>query len=104
MAIREKPRNALRRSVGASGQTRTPDYIPGGGQVNIVSANPSDHSVQLSLPGMAAGSASGEVLAVEVSTKPFIGLVWIGAIITLTATFLVVVRRAQEMFKLKQLA
>jgi cytochrome c biogenesis factor len=53
---------------------------------------------------MEQASTSNEVLAVEVSTKPFISLVWIGAIIMLASVFLSVVRRAQEMFNLKQLA
>ncbi len=88
---------------GGGGPVRTPDYIPGGGQVNILGASPSDGSVQLSLPGMSQ-AATGEVLAVEVSTKPFIGLVWIGAVLALTATFLVMIRRAMEMFREKQLA
>ncbi|MCC6349958.1 MAG: cytochrome c biogenesis protein CcsA [Candidatus Eisenbacteria bacterium] len=83
-----------------SGQpTRTPDYLPGGGQVNILNARPgADGGVELSLPGMQQGAASnGEVLAVEVSTKPFISLVWAGAIIALVATFLVVIRRALDL-------
>ncbi len=91
----------------ASGEvTRTPDYIPGGGQVNILNAKPgADGGVELSLPGMqqAAASNDDEVLAVEVSTKPFIGLVWIGAVIAIVSTFLVMIRRAMEMFREKQL-
>jgi cytochrome c biogenesis factor len=85
--------------------TRTPDYIPGGGQVGIIDARPgADGGVELSLPGMTQGSLSTEVLAIEVSTKPFISLVWAGSIITLVATFLVMWRRAEEMFREKQLA
>lgn len=90
----------------ASGEaTRTPDYIPGGGQVSILNARPGDEGgVEMTLPGMDQGSLSTEVLAVEVSTKPFIGLVWLGSVITLVATFLVMIRRAMEMFREKQLA
>ena len=39
------------------------------------------------------------MLAVEVSTKPFINLVWIGAIIMLGSAFLSVVRRGQDLAK-----
>jgi len=81
----------------ASGQqTRTPATLPGGGEVGIVSADPNGGRVQLSLPG-SGGGAQAQVLAVEVSSKPFINLVWVGAIIMLASAFLVVVRRAQDL-------
>ena len=60
--------------------------------------------MELSLPGMQEGSLSSEVLAVEVSTKPFISLVWIGAIMALVATFAVMVRRTIDMIREKQAA
>jgi cytochrome c-type biogenesis protein CcmF len=83
----------------ASGQqTRHADYIPGGGEVGIVSADPNTGRVQLKLPGQEQGPAS-EVLAVEVSTKPFINLVWLGAILMLGSAFMVVVRRGQDLAK-----
>ena len=50
----------------------------------------------LELPGMAQ-RGSGRVLAVEVSTKPLINLVWIGAILMLGSVFLTVTRRALEL-------
>jgi len=90
--------------MGSGEPTRTPDYLPGGGQVNIVNARPGeDGGVELSLPGMQEGALSTEVLAVEVSTKPFISLVWIGAIMALVATFSVMVRRTIDMIREKQL-
>ena len=89
--------------MGSGEPTRTPDYLPGGGQVNIVNARPGeDGGVELSLPGMQEGALSTEVLAVEVSTKPFISLVWIGAIMALVATFSVMVRRTIDMAREKQ--
>jgi len=76
-------------------QTKTPDYIPGGGQLAIAAVDPNEGGrVSLVLPG--AEHSGGEVLAVEVSTKPFINLVWLGSVIMLAATFLVVIRRAQD--------
>ena len=81
----------------ASGRmTRTPDHLPGGGAVSILTADPNNGGrVQLALP--ASESARGaQVLAVEVSTKPFINLVWLGAIVMLASAFLTVVRRAQD--------
>ncbi len=85
----------------ASGQqTKTADYIPGGGQISIAAVDPNEGGrVSLILPG--AEQTGGEVLAVEVSTKPFINLVWLGSVIMLAATFLVVVRRAQDVAREK---
>ena len=37
------------------------------------------------------------MLAVEVSTKPLINLVWIGAIVMLASVFLSVVRRSRDL-------
>jgi cytochrome c-type biogenesis protein CcmF len=75
-----------------------PDYLPGGASVEIAQVDPNTHRVALRLPGMgSAQSASGGVLAVEVSTKPFINLVWIGAIVMLGSAFLSVTRRAMEL-------
>ena len=53
--------------------------------------------VALALPGAARTGASADVLAVEVSTKPFINLVWLGAIVMLGSAFLSVIRRAQDL-------
>jgi hypothetical protein len=81
----------------ASGkQTRSPDYLPGGGEVNILTADPKTRRVALSLPGQAM-LAGAQILAVEVSTKPLINLVWVGAILMLASTFMVVVRRGMDL-------
>jgi cytochrome c-type biogenesis protein CcmF len=81
----------------ASGQqTHHADYIPGGGEVGIVSADPSGGRVQLKLPVQEQGPGA-EVLAVEVSTKPFINLVWLGAILMLGSAFMVMIRRGQDL-------
>ena len=77
------------------GQVNNPDYIPGGGEIRITKADAQNHTVSVSLPGQVA--PSGQVLAVEVSTKPFINLVWIGAVIMLSSVFLVMVRRGQDL-------
>jgi cytochrome c-type biogenesis protein CcmF len=74
-----------------------PDYLPGGGSVQIVSVDPNTGRVALEVPGMNAASSAGEVLAIEVSTKPLINLVWLGAIVMLASAFLSVIRRAQDM-------
>ena len=63
--------------------------------MNIVSADPNTGKVQLSLPGQEQ-AAGAQILAVEVSTKPFINLVWLGAIIMLSSVFLVMIRRGQD--------
>ncbi|MBI5710069.1 MAG: cytochrome c biogenesis protein CcsA [Candidatus Eisenbacteria bacterium] len=73
-----------------------PDYLPGGGSVQITNVDPTGGRVSLEVPGMARRGA-GRVLAVEVSTKPLINLVWIGAIIMLGSAFLSVMRRVQDL-------
>jgi cytochrome c-type biogenesis protein CcmF len=74
---------------------RIPDYLPGGGSVQIANVDPNTGRVALELPGM-PHRGEGKVLAVEVSTKPFINLVWLGAILMLGSAFLSVFRRARE--------
>jgi cytochrome c-type biogenesis protein CcmF len=83
----------------ASGkQQRVPDYLPGGGPITLVTADPQTRRVQLALPGQDQVKGA-EILAVEVSTKPFINLVWVGAVLMLASAFLVVVRRGQDLAK-----
>jgi len=85
---------------GAGKMTYKPAYLPGGQTVNIVKADPNTQSVQVELPGMAATKPS-DILAVEVSTKPLINFVWLGAIIMLGAAFLTVYRRVLDLRKLE---
>jgi cytochrome c-type biogenesis protein CcmF len=77
-----------------------PAYLPGGSSIEIASADPNTGRVALILPGMGSGGG-GRVLAVEVSTKPFINLVWLGAILMLGSAFLSVLRRARELRRVK---
>ena len=74
-----------------------PDYLPGGGSVEIVKVDPNTGRVALKLPGAASTTHPADVLAVEVSTKPLINLVWLGAIVMLASTFLSVARRAMDL-------
>ncbi len=75
---------------------RIPDYLPGGASVEIAAVDPNTGRVALLVPGMAR-PAGGEVLAVEVSTKPLINLVWVGAVLMLASVFLSAIRRATEL-------
>jgi cytochrome c-type biogenesis protein CcmF len=75
---------------------RIPDYLPGGASVQIASVDPNTGRVALELPGMGR-SDSQKVLAVEVSTKPLINLVWLGAILMLGSAFLSVLRRGLDL-------
>jgi cytochrome c biogenesis factor len=84
-----QPMNAQQKSV--------PAYLPGGGNVEIVGADAAQGRIALSVPGLDSGAAPAEVLALEVSTKPLINLVWLGAIVMLGSAFLSVVRRAREL-------
>jgi cytochrome c-type biogenesis protein CcmF len=73
-----------------------PDYLPGGGSVQIASVDPNTGRVALEVPGMPRSDA-GNILAVEVSTKPLINLVWLGAIVMLASAFLSVARRVLDL-------
>uniref|UniRef100_A0A832I3J1 Heme lyase CcmF/NrfE family subunit n=1 Tax=Eiseniibacteriota bacterium TaxID=2212470 RepID=A0A832I3J1_UNCEI len=82
----------------AAGTTNTiSDYLPGGGEVSIGRVDPATGRVGLEVPGLAAPARSAEILAVEVSTKPLIGLVWLGAVIMLLAAFLSTWRRVLDL-------
>jgi cytochrome c-type biogenesis protein CcmF len=78
---------------------RIPDYLPGGASIQIASVDPNTGRVALELPGMPR-TKSQEVLAVEVSTKPLINLVWLGAVLMLGSAFLSVLRRAIDVRKM----
>jgi hypothetical protein len=58
-------------------RTSAPAYLPSGGTISILSGDPQTGRALLALPGRSAAKES-ETLAVEVSTKPFINLVWLG--------------------------
>jgi cytochrome c-type biogenesis protein CcmF len=77
-----------------------PDYLPGGGSVEISQVDPSGGRVAVVLPGMGHDQAQqAGVLAVEVSTKPLINLVWLGAILMLGSVFMSVTRRVMDLKK-----
>jgi len=78
-------------------RSSVPAYLPGGGSIEIVNADPNSGRVALVVPGMAQAGASSAVLAVEVSTKPFIGLVWFGALLMLLSAYVVVFRRTRDL-------
>jgi cytochrome c biogenesis factor len=77
-------------------QNRIPDYLPGGASVEIEKVDPNTGKVSLRLPG-AGHRQDAPILAVEVSTKPFINLVWLGAIVMLGSVFLSVGRRVIDL-------
>ena len=80
---------------------RIPDYLPGGASVQIASVDPNTGRVALELPGMPRAK-SEEILAVEVSTKPLINLVWFGAVLMLASAFLSVLRRTIDVRKMTE--
>jgi len=73
-------------------RTSTPAYLPSGGTISILSGDPQTGRALLALPGEERAKES-ETLAVEVSTKPFINLVWLGAVVMLASAFLSMFRR-----------
>jgi hypothetical protein len=64
-------------AVSPYGLAREPVDLPGGGTLTLANVDPNAGTVQLAVRAPGA-PAPADVLAVEVSTKPFIGLVWIG--------------------------
>jgi cytochrome c-type biogenesis protein CcmF len=64
--------------VGPYGLTRVPADLPGGGSITLANVDPNTGTAQFSVVPGGGGAAPSEVLAVEVSTKPLIGLVWVG--------------------------
>ncbi len=84
--------------VSGGAMNRIPDYLPGGGSIEMATADPNTGKVALLLPG-SGGHTRQDVLAVEVSTKPFINLVWIGAILMLGSVFLSAIRRLIDVQK-----
>ena len=89
-------RPMIEMNVGTGTRNSIPDYLPGGASVEIAAVDAENQRVGLVLPGMRAAS-SGSILAVEVSTKPLINLVWAGAIIMLGSAFLSVLRRTLDL-------
>jgi cytochrome c-type biogenesis protein CcmF len=90
-------RPVLEMNLASGVPNRIPDYLPGGASVQISSVDPTTGRVALEVPGMTQMGRGGDVLAVEISTKPLINLVWIGAIIMLSSAFLSVLRRAIDL-------
>jgi hypothetical protein len=76
---------------------KLPADLPGGGTITLGTVNPNAGTAQILIEGVpgagASGAASPEVLAVELSTKPLIGLVWVGMGILLFGAALGIVRR-----------
>jgi cytochrome c-type biogenesis protein CcmF len=89
-------RPVLEINTATGSRNSIPAYLPGGSSIEIVDAEPGSGRVALVLPG-AAQPGAGSVLAVELSTKPFINLVWLGAILMLASTFLIVFRRTRDL-------
>jgi cytochrome c-type biogenesis protein CcmF len=84
-------------TMGGGRPMMTSAYLPSGGTVSIVTADPNNGGrVMLALPGVERGRES-QTLAVEVSTKPFINLVWLGAVVMLASAFLSMIRRVLDL-------
>jgi cytochrome c-type biogenesis protein CcmF len=78
-------------------QNQIPAYLPGGASITIARVDPATGRVALEVPGLGGGKEVGSILAVEVSTKPFINLVWVGSVLMLASAFMVVARRGLDL-------
>ncbi len=80
---------------GPYGMQKIAADLPGGGSVTLGKLDPNSETAEIIVTpsGGAAAAASTETLAVEVSTKPFIGLVWVGMATLLFGAGLGIARR-----------
>jgi cytochrome c-type biogenesis protein CcmF len=84
--------------AGAGNKAPVDAEVPGLGPVSLAGMQVESKSILVALPGGAAAPAAappGHAL-VELSTKPFISLVWIGAVLALVGSALAGLRRAGE--------
>jgi cytochrome c-type biogenesis protein CcmF len=82
-----------------------PAVLPVGGAVRVASMNPAEGTVQLDLSGL--GGVTDEVpprLALDVTEKPLIQLVWFGLYIILTGGLLAMIQRFRQMRVLERVA
>ncbi|MBI5836557.1 MAG: cytochrome c biogenesis protein CcsA [Candidatus Eisenbacteria bacterium] len=84
-------------SHAAAGKEPVDAEIPGMGTVSLAGMQVESKSILVALPGGEAAPASGGGVAiVELSTKPFITLVWLGAALALLGSALAGLRRAGQ--------
>ncbi len=76
----------------ASGSAPVPVDVPGLGAIQVARIDADRGRVAVVLPDVAAGHAA----IMELSTKPLVNLVWIGALLALLGTVLAGLRRAAE--------
>ncbi|HEX5760828.1 MAG TPA: cytochrome c-type biogenesis CcmF C-terminal domain-containing protein [Thermoanaerobaculia bacterium] len=85
----------------ASGTVETPPApLPGGGNLFLAGINASAHKVQLEVQGLSNPAR----LAVDVTRKPLIQLVWYGLYVVLAGGALATVNRLRESFARERLA
>jgi cytochrome c-type biogenesis protein CcmF len=87
----------------ARGMVQTPPVaVPGGGMVRVAGINPAQGQARLTvqgLPGMSGEAGKPPSLAVDVTEKPLIQLVWFGLWVILTGGVLAVVNRLRQAMK-----
>jgi cytochrome c-type biogenesis protein CcmF len=81
--------------VGPEGQTPLDAEIEGVGRIGLRRVDADNARVGLALPSAGAGAATS-LATIEVSTKPWINLVWVGALLALIGTAIAGLRRAAE--------
>jgi cytochrome c-type biogenesis protein CcmF len=75
------------------GMTKLPADLPGGGSVTLANVDPNAGTAEVVVTPPGGAAAAPEVLAVELSTKPLIGLVWVGMFTLLFGAALGIRRR-----------
>jgi hypothetical protein len=81
-----------------------PLALPGGGMVRVAGINATAGAVQLDVAGLAASAEVPPRLALDVTKKPLILLVWIGLGIILSGGLLAMAQRARQARVLERVA
>ncbi len=79
----------------------TPSAVPGGGSVTLTSLTPAEGSVVLALSGLASNTeAIPARIALDVTRKPLINLVWGGLYVVLLGGVLATIQRLKQALRL----
>jgi cytochrome c-type biogenesis protein CcmF len=84
------------KTVGGGQEHSEPAEVPGVGMLTLGRVDADNGRVAVELPGAEEHHEDVLTAVVELSTKPLIHLVWIGAVLTMLAALVAGVRRARE--------
>lgn len=95
LAVRGKEHKVVTPRMNLTSLEGTIEPLPGGGRVNISAENDFKTGVNLDIIGPNARKMPPWVV-IDVTMKPFIGLVWLGMVLSVLGGLLAVVRRSRQ--------